>query len=207
MASKVGIANIALRAIGASTITAFDAGTKSANVVNDIYDELRRTLMTGPWAFAENREELAQSSTTPAFEFDKAYVLPSDWLYTISVHDNDAGVSSVFYKESQVAGQKVLLADPENLFLRYTKDEEDPNIMSAEFRHALSMALARDMAIPLASSNTLFDLFTRRAAKALSRARGSDALGSFPERRPRGSWANARNGFRSRSVTGTSTAT
>ncbi len=204
MASKVGIANIALRAIGSDRITSFSDNNKRAAVVSDIYDELRITLLTGPWAFAETRVELAVSATSPVFEFDKAYVLPADWLYTVSVHDNDAGVSSVFYKESHLADQKVLLADPENLFLRYTHDEEDPNIMSAEFRHALSMALARDMAIPLASSKTMFKLFTRRATRALARARSSDALGSFPERRPRGSWANARNGFRNRSVTGTS---
>lgn len=196
MASKVGIANIALQAIGGSTITSFDQGNKNANVVNDLYDELRRNLLTHPWNFATNRVELARSATTPAYEFEFAYVLPADWIYTISVHNNDEGVGTAFSRSEQVNDQTVLLADAENLFLRYVVDEENPQLMTADFRYAFSMALARDMAIPIANSVTLYDKFDQIARKALSKAKGTDALGSFPERRPRGSWANVRNGLR-----------
>ena len=203
MASKVGIANVALNAIGATRIVAFDDSSVSANAINAIYDELRLTLLSAPWNFATTRIELARSATIPVTGFNYAYVLPSDWLWTISLHDNDASVSSIFFKEEQVGGQRVILADQENVFLRYIKDEEDPNLMSAEFRYAFSMALARDLAISLANSNTLHASLTQIAKRAYSRAQGSDALNSSPEQRPRGSWANSRVNFRRSIITGT----
>jgi hypothetical protein len=66
--------------------------------------------------------------------------------------------------------------------------------MSANFLRALELALARDLAVPIASSNTLEDQLARKAERALARARSVDALGSFPERRPRGTWASVRGG-------------
>jgi hypothetical protein len=200
MAGKVGIANVGLQAIGGSTITSFNQGTKNANVVNDIYEELRRNLLSYAWNFATNRVELARSTTVPAYQFEYAYVLPSDWIYTVSVHENDLGAGTTFYKSEQVGGQTALLSDSENLYLRYVKDEDDPNLMPADFRFALSMALARDMSIPIANSVVMYDKFEGVARKALIKAKATDAQGSFPESRPRGSWADSRNGLRGNST-------
>lgn len=194
MASKVGIANIALRMIGGDTITSFTQGSNNANAVQDLYDELRLQMLSYPWNFAATRVKLARSATEPVFEFTYAYVLPSDWIYTVSVHDNDAGVGRVFYKEEQVGDQNVLLASSEDIYLRYTKDDEDVNHMSSEFRRALSLGLARDMAIVVPNSNTLQTNLSAQFNKALARAKSVDAMGSTPERRPRGTWANSRNG-------------
>ncbi len=200
MASKIGIANVGLQAIGGSTITSFSQGTKNANVVNDIYDELRRNLLAYAWNFATNRVELGRSTTVPAYQFKYAYVLPSDWIYTVSVHENDQGAGTTFYKSEQVGDQTVLLSDSENLYLRYVKDEGDPNLMPADFRYALSMALARDMTIPISNSVALYDKFEGVARKALIKAKATDAQGSFPESRPRGSWANSRGGLQGNST-------
>ncbi len=80
-------------------------------------------------------------------------------------------------------------------------DEKNPQIMTADFRYAFSMALARDMAIPIANSVTLYDKFEKIALKALNKAKSTDALGSFPEMRPRGSWVNSRSGLRGNNST------
>ena len=68
--------------------------------------------------------------------------------------------------------------------------------MPASFRVALESALARNLAITIANSNVLEDQLAARAEKDLARAKSVDALSSFPEPRPRGSWASSRNGFR-----------
>jgi len=197
MPGVTDIVNVALRRIGASPIVSLTDGTTSANTVNDIYTEVRDDLLRShPWNFATKRVKLAQSSTAPVFEFDYAYPLPSDWLRTVSVHDNDAGHGTVLFRMEQVNGQNSIVSSSSDVWIRYVARITDPNIMSSDFRNAFEDTLARDLSIPLASSNTLFDLMTKKAERSLARARSSDGMGSFPELRPRGSWAASRSGRR-----------
>ena len=196
MPSETDVANVALRLVGGTRITSLTQATPNANAVNDIYSEIRDNMLEFPWNFATQRVELAQSATTPAFGYDYAYTLPSDWLYTISVHDNDGGYGTIDYREEQVGSQKVIATDHSNVFLTFVKQETDPNLMPTSFRVALASALARNLAITLANSNVLEDQLAARAEKDLARAKSIDAMGSFPEPRPRGTWADSRNGFR-----------
>ena len=196
MPSETDIANVALRLVGGTRITSLTQATPNANAVNDIYTEIRDNLLEFPWNFATQRVELAQLATTPSFGYDYAYVLPANWAYTISVHDNDAGYGTIDYREEQVGNQKVIATNHSSVYLTYVKKETDPNMMPASFRMALASNLARNLAIPIANSNVLEDQLASRAEKDLARAKSIDALGSFPEPRPRGTWANSRNGFR-----------
>lgn len=195
MPGETDVINTAARLVGASAITSITDGTTTANVASDLYEELRDHLLRcHPWNFATKRVQLARSATAPAFEFDYAYVLPADWLRTISVHDNDAGHGTLFYRMEQVASQLVLVASSDQVYLRYIARVEDPNLMALDFRRTLEVSLARDFAIPLASSNTLHDALSRQAERLLAQARSSDAMGGSPELRPRGSWASSRGG-------------
>ena len=196
MPSETDIANVALRLVGGTRITSFTQATPNANAVNDIYSEIRDNMLEFPWNFATQRVELAQLTTTPSFGYDYAYALPSDWLYTISVHDNDGGYGTIDYREEQVASQKVISTDHSSVYLVYVKREIDPNLMPASFRMALASTLARNLAITLANSNVLEDQLASRAEKDLAKAKSIDAMGSFPEPRPRGTWASSRNGFK-----------
>lgn len=196
MPSKVDLANDAFRLLGASRITAFDDGTKNANVITDIYDDTRQELLQFPWNFANKRLKLAQLTVVPVFGFDHAYALPADWIYTVSVHNNDRGAGTILFKEEFQDDQNVLVSDADDVYIRFTFNLEDPNRMSAKFRKALIAALARDMCIAITNSNTLEEKLETRATKFLTRARSSDGIQSFPERRPRGSWVNSRNGIR-----------
>jgi hypothetical protein len=196
MPSETDVANVALRLVGGTRITSFTQATPNANAINDIYSEIRDNLLEFPWNFATQRVELARLTTTPSFKFDYGYALPSDWIYTISVHDNDGGFGTIDFREEQLAGQKVLTTDSSAVYLTYVKRETNPNLMPPSFRIALSSALARNLAITIANSNVLEDQLAARAEKDLAKAKSIDAMGSFPEPRPRGSWALSRNGFR-----------
>ncbi len=199
MASETDIINVALRRVGASRIASRTDGSESANVADDIYDEVRNELLRAhPWNFATKRKKLAQSSTTPTFEFDHAYPLPSDWLRTISVSDNDAGYGTLLYRSELIGTQHAIVTSADDVWLRYVFQVTDPNLMTSSFRTALAFALARDFAISLASSNTLHDRMEIKAERFLNRARSNDALGAPPELRPRGSWAASRGGWRRR---------
>jgi len=193
MASETDIANVALRLVGGTRITSLTQGTPNANAVQDLYSTIRDELMEFPWNFATKRIELAKSTTSPGFGYDNAFALPSDWVFTISVHDNDESVGTIEFRHEQVGAQNVIATDVDSVFLVYTYKEHDPNIMTPAFRKALSSALARDLSITVANSNVLEDQLGKRATKDLARAKSLDAMGSFPEPRPRGSWANSRN--------------
>ena len=182
--------------IGGERITSFTQGTPNANKVTDIYDELVDDLLRYPWNFATKRAKLAQSSTAPAFEFDYAYALPADWIYTVSVHGDDSGISTIFYREEQHEGQNSILTSVDQVYCRYVARVTDPNLMSGDFRAALTSSLARELAITVASSNVEYELMEKRAKQDLAKARSTDGLGSFPEMRPRGSWVNSRSGRR-----------
>lgn len=194
MATDVEIANTALRRLGANRIVSFTDGTKSSDSVSEFYDETRDDLLRAHnWNFATQRVKLARLATVPAFGFSYAYGLPSDWLRTVSVHDNDAGDGAVEYKEEYLAGQNVLLCSAEDVYLRYVSKITDPNRMPPDFRLALSRKLAAAMAVDLAKSNTLQETCAKEAESITRRAKSADAMGSTPERRPRGSWADIRS--------------
>ena len=202
MAGETDVINVGLRLVGASPIPSLTDGTPSANAADDIYTEVRDDLLRSHnWNFATKRIKLAQSATDPVFEFDRAYPLPADWIRTTSVHDNDAGYGAVFFREEIVNDQRSILASREELWLRYVFRLTDPNKMASDFRRALELSLARDLAIALPASNTLRRDFSEEARLKLATARSSDAMGSFPELRPRGSWANRRGGPRHDSFT------
>lgn len=195
MASEASIVNIALRAIGGSPITALDDGSTNANYAVDIFDDLRDELLAaGEWKFASRRVQLSRLAATPAYQFDYAFALPADWLRTIEVHDNSAGYGTLEYREEDQAGQGVILASREQLWVRYVYRCTDVNRWSAGFRRAMSMALARDLALPVADSNRMHEVFVMKAERALGRAKSRDSMGSSPQRRPQGSWVTARGG-------------
>lgn len=197
MPSVTDIYNGALRLVGGSRVTSPTDGSKNANVANDIYPALRDDLLaSSPWNFATKRQQLARSSTAPGFGFTYAFPLPSDWIRNVSVHGDEAGAGSLNFREEVVNDQRAIVVNSADCYIRYIFRQTDPNMMSANFLRALELAMARDLAVPIANSNTLEDQLARKAERALATARSTDALGAFPERRPRGAWASVRGGNR-----------
>lgn len=196
ISSETDIVNRALRLLKANRITSLTDGSSNANAAKDVFKEVRDDLLRGHnWNFATKRQKLAQSSTAPTFEFDNAYPVPSDWIRTVSVHDNDAGAGTVLYREEEVDDQGVILSSADELWIRYIYRVTDPNRMAADFRTAFAYALA--LAIPGVSnlSAAREDALEKRATRRLRKAKHSDATGSVPERRPLGSWVTSRGGW------------
>lgn len=195
MPAETDVINAALRKIGGTDITSLTDGTKNANIAADLYEETRDGLLRShPWNFATRRASLAQISTTPAFEFDFAHAVPADWLRTVSVHDNDAGLGSLYSRMENMSGTRAILSNSDTVYMRYVAQVTDTNAMTADFRAVLETMLAREFALPVASSNTMHGVMDDQLRPLLAKAQTSDAQGSSPERRPRGSWANSRGG-------------
>jgi len=185
-----------LRLLMAQRITSLTDGSNNANAAIDVYTQVRDDLLRSHnWNFATRRRKLAQTSTDPTFEFDHAYVLPSDWLRTVSVHDNDAGAGTLLYREEEVSNQGAIVASADEIWIRYIYRVTDPNRMPADFRAALAYSLA--LAIPGVSnlSAAREDRLEDRAERRIRKAKHSDAMGSAPEQRPAGSWITVRGGY------------
>ena len=92
--SDVAIANLALQKLGSGHITSLSQDDPSARAVNACYEQIRdMELRKHPWNFARKRTTLAPDATTPSFDFDYAFPLPSDCLRSAvarDVHSNRA---------------------------------------------------------------------------------------------------------------------
>jgi hypothetical protein len=195
MADQVGIANSALRKIGAGRINAFDDGDKNANAVSELYDALRLELLrTHNWNFAVRWMKLPRLTATPAAGFQYFYALPADWVRTIQVSDSDAGDGDVDYREESDGTALRIACSAAEVWARCVLDVSDPNQMTPDFREALACALARDLAIPIAQSNTLREEMKDAAERAVRRAKSADAISDRPDPRPSGTWAAIRAG-------------
>lgn len=185
MASVVGICNSALIKLGATPVMSLNDGSKNANLCNAQFERLRDELLRSHvWNFASARRSLAQLAESPSFGFDYAYQLPSDWLRTVSVHDDDAGRGAVEYK---IEGRR-LLSNASGIHLRYIREVTDPNDMDAAFRETLAWKIAADLALPITQSTTTREQMTEGLRRALANARSVDAIEDFPEAFPESDW-------------------
>lgn len=194
--SDTDIANRALRLLKAGNITSLTDGSSNANKLNDIFEEVRDDLLREhPWNFGTRMVKLAKGSTAPAFEFDFHYPFPDLWMRTISVHGNDAGASTILYREAEVGGKGGIMTSADEVWMRYVYRVTDPNRMPADFRAAFAYELA--LAVPGIPnlSAAAREALAREARRKLNRAKHNDAMGSTPERRPLGSWLNSRGGL------------
>jgi hypothetical protein len=152
-------------------------------------------LRSNNWNFATTRVQLAELGAPPAFGFDHQFGLPSDWIRTVSVHDNDAGLGGIEYKEETYNGQRVLLTNSDAVYLRYVQRITDPNLYPADFIVALAVELAKRLAVAIPASNTIKGDLTEEVKMLVQGSKSTDAMGQYPEKRPAGSWATSRFGW------------
>lgn len=162
--------------------------------MNDRFAEARDDLLRShPWNFAVQRAILAQSSVTPTSGFDYQYPLPSGWLRTLGVWDNDAEAGTLPYREENSSTDgNVIVTDASDVYLKYVAQITDANIMTADFRECLACKLAVDAAIGIANSNTMRELMMVDLDSKMMQAKSTDSLGDRPGRLSRGTWVSRR---------------
>ncbi len=193
MASESDIINLALFKIGADRIVIGD-NSKEDLVSALMYPEVRDNLLRAhPWNFATRRLKLAQSANTPQYEWQYQYPIPADMLRVMEVHDNQSGLGLVEYKiEHDPVDGSVIRANASEIWLTYVAKVTDTNKMPPDFRTALSIALASELAIPVAKSSSLSERLEIKANKAVRKARSTDSMEDFPDQFPSGTWMTSR---------------
>lgn len=195
MSSEAIIVNHALQMIkNTRRIVELSENSKEAHVASEIYAEIRDELLElHNWNFATTRAQLARLVETPAFGFDYMYELPADCLrvskVSASSEERAAGL-----KAFRIEGRAILTSETE-VFLKYIKVVEDPNLMTPTFRTAFSRKLASRMATSLGQSARAAEAHeTRFDDVELPRAKSADAIPDGPEQLPESSWITARHG-------------
>lgn len=143
--SSLAICNLSLVKIGSAKIAAL---TEKDDVnLSTVYSQIRdRLLLQYPWNFARAREELEPNEDAPAFEWSYEYDLPMDYLGRPELYDTTA--------EFVIEGDKLLCND-DTIQLKYTAQITDNSLFSSLFIDCLVLAIAAELAIPIAHDDKL----------------------------------------------------
>lgn len=207
--SQVEIANGALIAVGDEVINDFDDANKRASIIKQRYDPVRRALLTDfNWTFAIKRAgPLAPDVATPAFGFSQQFSLPDDLLRFLGLYDranntdNDGWYNRQYtgtLRPYKIEGRKLLLgldstdSDPDQAFIFYIKNEEDPTKFDGMFDEVFKLALAVDIGYALTNATAQITRVEQRLERRIKRARLINAIQSAPEVITSNEWIDSR---------------
>ena len=146
--SKISLINDALTHLGADRITSLGDGTTEAAIMAQIYDSAADAVMRAfPWNCLINRTQLVASTTTPAFQYDYQYPLPTD-PFCIRVLEMEETTSDDQWK---VEGRNVL-TDASTCKIRYVGRPADVGDIDGLLASAISARLAADASYALIQS-------------------------------------------------------
>ena len=146
MATKTEICNMALSALGASTITSLEDGTREADLCLTLFDELaRRVMCQGPWTSTLKRATLARTTNTPLFEFANEFQLPVDPRCLVVLGTSDCNLTTLYKRE----GDKIL-TDVDTMKIKYIAEITDPGEYGTLLTECIELLLTSHLAKTLA---------------------------------------------------------
>lgn len=185
MASEVDICNLALVKIGEGTIIALSEDSKAGRLCNLFYNDTRdEILREHPWNFATKRVELAKLLTTPSFEFDAEFQLPSDLLKIIKTDDN--------LLPYRIEGKKLLINN-DSVKIEYIARISDTTQFDSLFVVALWMRMASHLAFNLSDNNSLSVAMEQQSRAKVKQARTMDGQEGTPYPIEADVWLNSRS--------------
>jgi hypothetical protein len=198
MAAQIEIFNRAIVLLGEERITTPTQDTKAARELSAIWDTTRKALLRSyRWGFAMKRASLAALVSVPLEQFDRQFLLPSDFLRLDFVGEFFVGASLTDYRTIDEA-EYALAQAPEGtvietdmqapLPIRYVADIDDPNRFDALFTEALAAKLAVDCARTLTNSDGALNQVRAVFGVSISQASRVGAIERPPTPIPDDSW-------------------
>lgn len=186
MPSKIEIINLALTNLGAELVISLDEETELVSRVNNIYELTKKSVLEShPWGFASKRIQLAPSINKPAFEFDNAFPLPSDFLRVISLYPEE-------YQIKYTIESGHILANESVLNLKYVYNVSEESKFTSIFSHCFAARLAHELCQYVtgssAKSQELWQLYNNKRQEAKS----INALQKTPQPVVGNSWLDSR---------------
>jgi hypothetical protein len=149
--SEVSICNLALQKLGSARIVSLSQNVPQAKSVAACYEsqrdnELRKYL----WNFAKRRTTLAASAVPPAFMYEAAYPVPSDFLRLIK----PARLGLDWHLEQHEGALAILSNDGAPLEVRYLARVTNPALFDPSFVEMLACKIAWQTCEDITQSNT-----------------------------------------------------
>lgn len=145
------LCNRALSEIGAKQIDNLDGDTSEEAIQCRLHYEPTRDALQRShfWRFASARAELTESSTSPLFEFDNQFDLPSDFERLKSIYGDSSRPLENTRRSFAIEGDKIL-TNESAVDLRYIKLVSDVTKFDSLFEEVLVLTLALKLVPPLA---------------------------------------------------------
>ena len=173
VASNVGIANLALIALGANQIISFTENAEEARKINGVFTSIRDEMLRGhPWNFTIARVALA-AGATPVFGFSNSHVIPGDCLKVL-------GTNLPSDTEYKIEQGKVI-SDQSAVSIKYIKRITDPTKYTSDFITAFAAEIAAVLAYSFTSSRTFAEEARKIADDKIATAKGTDAQAGLPD--------------------------
>lgn len=168
MTSKTSICNKALRKLGISSVINIDTDTsKPATNCKAVYDDLLlEVLREHNWNFTIFRQDLNQDITTPAFEYQYRYILPTvpKVVKIIEVYNN----------EDYKIENGYLLTNETSVKIKYVGKETNPNKYDSLFVDLFATKIASEICFLLTGDKSLGASLQQEYIFRLSNAKDKD---------------------------------
>ncbi len=201
--SSTDICNLALDLLSAGNIQDVEnPSSPTEELMARWYTLIRKKLLREhSWNFASKRQILAASSTDPAFGYNKAFPVPSDFIRILYINDKrysyDVPSTSELY---QFENNSILTSDvftsEDTLNLVYIQDFTDVPRMDAMFVNLLAYQLALAVAFKVSESNTNIQRLAELEKGAAKLAKAVDGQERPPRRIERSMSRHARRSGR-----------
>lgn len=196
MASKLGIFNDALRAIGDLRLASLTEDVEARYVLEDAWDDCVEFIFTeGLWNFATKTEVITADPGQPpipgyTFTFDK----PQYWIRTITISQTSLFDIEANYRDEN----NRIYANFDTLYIRYISreravDAEIPNWPPA-FSRLAAACLAKECATRLSGSEGKGEALAAEYKDILAAAKNKDALDQSKMTLRPGNWIRAMRG-------------
>lgn len=192
MPNQLEICNAALIRLGGEPISSINEESRAADLCKWKWDSCRRRLAAArPWNFEIKRVKLAQAAAMPEYGYAYAYDLPTDFVGIVSVHPKDA--------KYLLEGPQ-LLADEEEIYIRYKSDVSKAGLFSQEYAQVLDALIAFEISYALTGSKTMQQTMFELYKLELANASRINASAGSPDTIADDPWLQGRGGRRCRQL-------
>ena len=203
MATKLGVWNLALQALGNERLSDTGNPGRASNELASCYSQVvNECLAAGSWNFAMEDVEITGDTglITSRVGNQYGFAKPSDWVRTIAISYNEHFTTPLldYYDDADI--WKV---DSTPIYVRYVSNDTglgfDLASWPAQFTRFVSLELASRVGPAITQNMSLIERVEKLRDLARRRALNTDAMNEAqPKFQPPGSWTTARWGGRAR---------
>lgn len=198
MVDQLSLYNGALRVLKERKLASLTENREPRRLLDDVYgDQFFRTILEqASWVFATRSVQADYSpSVEPPFGYKYAFDKPADWIRTVTISGDDRFRNPLLAVQDEAG---FWFSDLQTMFVRYISNDnafgKDLSLWPASFIRYAEHYLAWEIGPRLLKTDRDVQEVERKMVKALSEARGKDALNDGTQALPLGSWTRARRG-------------